>query len=128
MGNKFLSDGDIHLFDWDCSKRNIGIKRATFDESILAMNHGVNVESSLLLNIHKSHKNLIPKQIIYNDPTTICTFPDGEKVVVKCGEGEKYVKEVGVMACIVKKLYGNRSEFLRDVEAGYDQKEAKNKK
>ena len=74
------------------------------------------------------YKNLFPKQIIYNEPTTICVFPDGEKVVVKCGEGEKYVKEVGVMACIVKKLYGNRSEFLRDVDAGYDQKEAKKNK
>jgi plasmid maintenance system antidote protein VapI len=52
----------------------------------------------------------------------------GNKISVLFETGEKYVKEVGVMACIVKKLYGNRSEFLRDVDAGYDQKEAKKNK
>jgi hypothetical protein len=73
------------------------------------------------------HKNLIPKQIIYNDPVTVCIFPDGEKIVVRCGKDEKFIKENGVMACIVKKLFGSRSKFLKAVNRGCDQKDGKNK-
>lgn len=85
-------------------------------------------EGRFLISKQKFGNNLIPKQIIYNDPVTVCIFPDGEKIVVKCGKDEKFVKENGVMARIVKKLFSSRSKFLKTVEAGYDQKEIKNKK
>jgi len=62
-----------------------------------------------------------PTRIIYNDPVTICFFTDGSKIMVKCSKEEKYVPEYGVMACIIKKLFGSRSEFLRLVASGYQQ-------
>lgn len=68
---------------------------------------------------------LKPTRIIFSDPATICYFPDGDKVVVKCSEGERFVPEYGVMACIIKKIYGTRSQFLKVVEKGYNQKKAR---
>ena len=59
-----------------------------------------------------------PTRIIFNDPATICFFSDGEKIVVKCADGEKFVPEYGVMACIMKKIFGSRSAFLRVVDKG----------
>jgi len=64
-------------------------------------------------------KYLKPERVIYNPPSTIAYFPDGDKIVVKCAENETFVPEIGVMACIIKKLYGKRSEFLRTVKEGY---------
>jgi len=67
------------------------------------------------------YDNLIPVRITYSPPATICYFPDGDKIVVKCASDEKYIKEVGVQACIMKKLFGSRHHFLKLVHAGYDQ-------
>ena len=68
-----------------------------------------------------AYDNLIPIRITYSPPATICYFPDGDKIVVKCASDEKYIKEVGVQACIMKKLFGSRQKFLKLVHAGYDQ-------
>jgi len=68
-----------------------------------------------------SINNFYPTHIIYNEPTTICFFADGSKVMARCSKEEKYVPEYGVMACIIKKLFGSRSEFLRLVASGYEQ-------
>ena len=67
------------------------------------------------------YENLIPVRITYSPPATICYFSDGDKIVVKCATDEKYIKEVGVQACIMKKLFGSRQKFLKLVHAGYDQ-------
>ncbi len=66
-------------------------------------------------------EDLIPVKIIYNDKSTVCYFKDGSKEVVHCAEGEEFVKEVGVMSCIMKKLFDTRNEFKRLVESGYTQ-------
>lgn len=66
-------------------------------------------------------KYLTPTKIIYNDKTTVCYFKDGSKEVVHCAEGEEFVKEVGVMSCIMKKLFSTRNEFKRLVNSGYTQ-------
>lgn len=63
----------------------------------------------------------IPTRVIYNPPYTICTFPDGTKVKVRCTEDEvMFNKEIGVMACIVKKIM-ERNRFKRIVNSGYVQ-------
>lgn len=64
-----------------------------------------------------------PASIIYSNPATICYFSDGTKVVSKCSDDETYSQEFGVMACIVKKIYGSRAQFLKTVDNGYNQKE-----
>jgi len=66
-------------------------------------------------------EDLIPTKIIYNNKTTVCYFKDGSKEVVHCAEGEEFVKEVGVMSCIMKKLFSTRNEFKRLVNSGYTQ-------
>lgn len=68
---------------------------------------------------HLSKEDFIPTQVIYNPPLTICIFPDGIKVIVRCADDEEYVKEVGVMACITKKVM-SRGQFKRLVEAGHE--------
>jgi hypothetical protein len=70
-----------------------------------------------------TEKDFIPTKIIYNCPATICYFPDGEKEVVKCASDEEYIKEVGVMACIMKKLFKSRNEFKKLVNSGYENEE-----
>ena len=70
---------------------------------------------------------LIPTKIIYNDKTTVCYFKDSSKEVVHCAEGEEFVKEVGVMSCIMKKLFNTRNDFKRLVNARYVQPEKKTK-
>lgn len=68
-----------------------------------------------------SSKLLKPERIIYNNRSTVCIWKDGTKTVVTASEDEPFIKEVGVAMCIIKKLFGNRSEFLRIVESGYVQ-------
>lgn len=70
----------------------------------------------------KNWDDLIPNRVIFNDRATVCYFPDGDKVVVKCANGEQFSEEVGVQAAIMRKLFnGNRSKFLKIVEGAYRQ-------
>ena len=62
------------------------------------------------------------EKVIYNNPRTIVYFADGTKIVVKC-HNEEYDKEKGVMAAVVKKIYG-RCEFDRIVAKGKDTQES----
>jgi len=68
----------------------------------------------------ESRMEFIPTQIIYNPPATICVFPDGTKVIARVHD-EEFSEEFGVMACIIKKIFGTRSAFKRLVAAGYRQ-------
>jgi len=67
-----------------------------------------------------NYELLKPERVIYNDRATICYWKDGTKTVVKTSINEPFVKEFGVALAIVKKLYGSRSAFLRDVANGYE--------
>jgi len=69
--------------------------------------------------------DFIPVKIIYNGTTTVCYFKDGSKEIVHCAEDEQFVKEVGVMSCIMKKLFNSRNEFKRLVDSGYVQPQPK---
>lgn len=51
------------------------------------------------------------RKVIYNDPATIVLWDDGTKTVVKCHDGDTYSKQVGLLMCIAKKLYGNRGRW-----------------
>lgn len=47
-------------------------------------------------------------EIIFNEEgkTTILIWADGEKTVVRCGEGETFDRYTGFMACICKRMFG----------------------
>lgn len=51
------------------------------------------------------------EKVIFNDPATIVIWSDGTKTVVKCQEGDKYSKELGLAMCISKKYLGNKGNF-----------------
>jgi len=71
--------------------------------------------------IGESREQFIPVKIIYNPPTTICIFPDNEKIIVRCSEGEIFSEEQGVMAAIVKKIFKSRNAFKKLVNSGQRQ-------
>ena len=68
-----------------------------------------------------TEKDFIPTKIIFNPPATICYFPDGSKIIVKCASDEEFVEEEGVMACIVKKIFKSRNAFKKLVKNAYRQ-------
>lgn len=55
--------------------------------------------------------NGIIDKVIFNDPATIIVFKNGEKVIVKCQEGDTYDKEKGLALAIIKFAFGNTSYF-----------------
>lgn len=61
-------------------------------------------------NIHK------PDRIIFNDNTTVCIFPDGEKVVVDLLEGDTYERNIGVSHCIAKHVLGSWTNLEKLIE------------
>lgn len=71
----------------------------------------------------KKETDFIPEKIIYNGKYTICYFKDGSKTISHPSKDEEYSEDVGVMACIIKKMFGTRSHFMRHVESGYRQPE-----
>lgn len=72
-----------------------------------------------------TEKDFIPTKVIFNSPATICYFPDGTKTVVKCADDEEFIEEVGVMACIIKKLFESRNKFKKLVKDAYRQPDKK---
>lgn len=54
-----------------------------------------------------------PSRIVFNGTTTICFFSDGTKVISKLMNGDEFDAEIGVMACIAKKIFGSRSQFMK---------------
>lgn len=54
---------------------------------------------------------LTPTNVIFNPPATIVFWEDGEKTVVKCGEGEVYDKEKGLAMAFCKRVWGNKGRF-----------------
>jgi len=79
---------------------------------------------AITLNVEIRARNAyIPEKIIYNGITTVCIFRDGEKITARPTNEDNFDKEVGVAMCIMKRVYGSRSEFQRQIENAYDQNE-----
>ena len=51
------------------------------------------------------------KNVIYNPPATIVIWNDGSKTVVKCMDTDIYTPMEGLLACIVKRQYGNDNSW-----------------
>jgi hypothetical protein len=68
-------------------------------------------------------EDYIPDQVFYNGNSTTVKWQDGSKTTVTCSDREPFIAEVGLAMAIVKKLYGNRAEFLRWVREAYYQPE-----
>ena len=58
----------------------------------------------------KTMRNSI-KKIIFNDPATIIIWSNGDKTIVKCGEGETYDPEKGMAMAIAKHFLGDKGNY-----------------
>lgn len=58
----------------------------------------------------KTMRNSI-KKIIFNDPATIIIWGNGDKTIVKCGEGEIYDPEKGMAMAITKHFLGDKGNY-----------------
>lgn len=58
----------------------------------------------------KTMRNSIEK-IIFNDPATIIIWGNGDKTIVKCGEGEIYDPEKGMAMAIAKHFLGDKGNY-----------------
>lgn len=52
------------------------------------------------------------REVMFNDPATICWFEDNSKTVAVAGHGDKYDKETGLAICMLKRVLGNK-EYRR---------------
>lgn len=51
------------------------------------------------------------KRVIYNNPATVVYWTDGTKTVVKCQSGDTFSEETGLMAAMLKRIYGNDNTY-----------------
>lgn len=70
---------------------------------------------------------LKPNRVIFNNLTTVVYWEDGTKTVVKCSENETFIPEVGLAMAFIRKLYPNRSEFLRFLKNAHYQESKEDK-
>ena len=68
---------------------------------------------------------LTPINVIFNPPATIVFWEDGEKTVVKCGKGEVFDKEKGLVMAFCKRVWGNKGRFNTMFEKWCFDEEAK---
>lgn len=56
-----------------------------------------------------SRKSLEVKKVIYSGPCTIVIWADDSKTIVRCQDGDTYSKEVGLLMCLAKKVWGTNT-------------------
>lgn len=56
-----------------------------------------------------SRKSLEVKKVIYSCPCTIVIWADDSKTIVRCQDGDRYSKEVGLLMCLAKKVWGTNT-------------------
>lgn len=61
----------------------------------------------------QDNKHIYLKEVIYNDPVTICNWSDGSKTTAKLQQGDTYSPEVGLLLCVFKRIKGN--QFVQDL-------------
>lgn len=56
-----------------------------------------------------SRKSVEVKKVIYSGPCTIVIWADDSKTIVRCQDGDTYSKEVGLLMCLAKKVWGTNT-------------------
>jgi hypothetical protein len=91
-------------------------------------------DAGLIMEIVKERNNMIKipgiKNVLFNDTkrTTTILFEDGTITMSKTTDGETYDREVGFAMCIMKKMYGNRTRFQKEIKHWISVCENANKK
>lgn len=79
-------------------------------------------DAGVYMEIVKERNNMINipgiKNVLFNDTkqTTTVLFDDGTITMSKTMDGETYDREVGFAMCIMKKMYGNRTRFQKEIK------------
>ena len=90
--------------------------------------------AGMIMEIVKERNNMIKipgiKNVLFNDTkhTTTVLFEDGTITMSKTTDGETYNHEVGFAMCIMKKMYGNRTRFQKEIKRWTSICEHRNKK
>ena len=91
-------------------------------------------DAGLIMEIVKERNTMIKipaiKNVLFNDTkrTTTILFEDGTITMSKTTDGETYDREVGFAMCIMKKMYGNRTRFQKEIKKWTSVCENANKK
>ena len=56
-----------------------------------------------------SRKSVEVKKVKYSGPCTIVIWADDSKTIVRCQDGDRYSKEVGLLMCLAKKVWGTNT-------------------
>ena len=65
-------------------------------------------------NMFGTLRNIEIVKVIFNEPATIIIWDDGTKTVVKAQKGEVFDKEKGLAMAVVKKAFGNNSNYYNE--------------
>ena len=90
--------------------------------NLKAMPEGASTYMDIAMEIVKERNNMIKipgiKNVLFNDTkqTTTVLFDDGTITMSKTMDGETYDREVGFAMCIMKKMYGNRTRFQKEIK------------
>ena len=67
----------------------------------------------------------IPKQVIYRGTKTIVVWKDDTRTVVNCSGDDDFHEDMGFLAAVTKKVYGNRGEYMQYVKNATHQDDTK---
>lgn len=90
--------------------------------NLKSMPEDADVYMDIAMEIIKERNNMIKipeiKNVLFNDTkrTTTVIFDDGTITMSKTMDGETYDHEVGFAMCIMKKMYGNRTRFQKEIK------------
>jgi hypothetical protein len=91
----------------------IDLKRGKMDKNIIT---------------HKLEFFPKPKNVVFNNTTTIVFWSDGTKTISKLMDGDTFDPEHGVAMCVAKKIFGSHSKLRKFVKKnGYTQENEINK-
>lgn len=79
------------------------------------------------LGVNDTHQVPFIRQVIFDEArkTTIVSWFDDDKTVVRCGEGETFDRYTGFMAAICKKMFGGTTtakKLMNALDNGYQAK------
>ena len=105
------------------------IPSPTMDVKIYDKNNKVIFEGEMDLSKDDKKSVVEIKDLVYDieNGATIVYFADGTKKIARTEEGTEFDKEVGLLECLGKKLFGNRGGLLKVIESGKVIKRKKNK-
>lgn len=98
------------LISWRCDDTDEVVKRWLCGDEDDGVSYAVVKPKTNTRPVMTAPKYSVPyiKEVIFNEEgkATIVIWDDSSKTVVHCGEGERYDRYTGFMACICKKMFG----------------------